>query len=215
MKTKITLLIAILFLSFNVVSAQGNEEDMNSLSIFVEYAKAKNYDAAYGPWMELRKRNPKFNNAINIYGERILKDKIKKSTGAEKVAFINDLIKLYSERLTNFASKTKKGEFMAKTCQLKYDNKKLLNIGKEELYNCFDDALYSAARLLEILANDARSSSEVFAELPDSVNTPELNVPMAEGEPPVFMEKLLTSAHFEDARIATIDGMRVEFERGW
>lgn len=140
MKTKITLLIAILFLSFNVVSAQGNEEDMNSLSIFVEYAKAKNYDAAYGPWMELRKRNPKFNNAINIYGERILKDKIKKSTGAEKVAFINDLIKLYSERLTNFASKTKKGEFMAKTCQLKYDNKKLLNIGKEELYNCFDAA---------------------------------------------------------------------------
>ncbi len=79
----------------------------------------------------------------------------------------------------------------------------------------FDDALYSAARLLEILANDARSSSDVFAELPNSVNTPELNVPMAEGEPPVFMEKLLNSAHFENARIATIDGMRVEFERGW
>ncbi len=79
----------------------------------------------------------------------------------------------------------------------------------------FDDALYSAARLLEILANDARSSSDVFAELPDSVNTPELNVPMAEGEPPVFMEKLLNSAHFENARIATIDGMRVEFEHGW
>ena len=79
----------------------------------------------------------------------------------------------------------------------------------------FDDALYTAARLLEILANDARSSSDVFAGLPDSVNTPELNVPMAEGEPPVFMEKLLNSAHFENARIATIDGMRVEFERGW
>lgn len=79
----------------------------------------------------------------------------------------------------------------------------------------FDDALYSAARLLEILANEARSSSDVFAELPNSVNTPELNVPMAEGEPAVFMEKLLNSAHFENARIATIDGMRVEFERGW
>ncbi len=79
----------------------------------------------------------------------------------------------------------------------------------------FDDALYTAARLLEILANDARSSSDVFAELPDSVNTPELSVPMAEGEPPVYMEKLLNSAHFENARIATIDGMRVEFERGW
>jgi phosphomannomutase/phosphoglucomutase len=79
----------------------------------------------------------------------------------------------------------------------------------------FDDALYAAARLLEILANDARSSSDLFAELPDSMNTPEINVPMAEGEPAVFMEKLLNGAHFEDARVATIDGMRVEFERGW
>lgn len=79
----------------------------------------------------------------------------------------------------------------------------------------FDDALYSAARLLEILAGDARSSSDVFAELPDSLNTPELNVPMAEGEPSVFMEKLLNGAHFENAQVATIDGLRVEFERGW
>ncbi|HHJ13693.1 MAG TPA: phosphomannomutase/phosphoglucomutase [Gammaproteobacteria bacterium] len=79
----------------------------------------------------------------------------------------------------------------------------------------FDDALYTAARLLEIIANDTRSSSELFAELPNSVNTPELNVPMREGEPAAFMEKLLNSAHFENARVATIDGLRAEFERGW
>ena len=140
MKTKITLLL-MLFISFNVVLAQdNNEKDMETLSIFVEYAKAKNYDAAYGPWMELRQRNPRFNNAINIYGERILKDKIKKSSGAEKVAFINDLVKLWEERQANFASKTKKGEYMAKACQLKYDNKKILNIGTQELYDCFDVA---------------------------------------------------------------------------
>lgn len=79
----------------------------------------------------------------------------------------------------------------------------------------FDDALYSAARLLEILANQQSSSSDLFATLPDSMNTPELNVPMAEGEPDQYMEKLLNSAHFENARIATIDGLRAEFERGW
>ncbi|HFD80602.1 MAG TPA: phosphomannomutase/phosphoglucomutase [Gammaproteobacteria bacterium] len=79
----------------------------------------------------------------------------------------------------------------------------------------FDDALYAAARLLEILANDHRSSSDIFAALPDSVNTPELSVPMAEGEPCAFMEKLLNSAHFDNARIATVDGMRVEFDKGW
>lgn len=141
MKTKITLLIAMLFLSFNVLLAQqGQEEDMNTLSIFSEYAKAKNYDAAYEPWMELRQRNPKFNKAIFTYGERILKDKIKKTSGSEKVNFINDLVKLYEERAQYFPAKTPKGEFMAKSCQLKYDNRKLLNIGKEELYNCFDAA---------------------------------------------------------------------------
>ncbi len=79
----------------------------------------------------------------------------------------------------------------------------------------FDDALYSAARLLEILAADARGSSDVFAELPDSFNTPELSIPMNEGESVAFMEKLLNGAHFENAQVATIDGLRVEFERGW
>ncbi|MGD8674091.1 MAG: phosphomannomutase/phosphoglucomutase, partial [Thiogranum sp.] len=57
--------------------------------------------------------------------------------------------------------------------------------------------------------------SDLFATLPESMSTPEINVPMAEGEPPVFMEKLLNGAHFENARVATIDGLRVEFERGW
>jgi phosphomannomutase/phosphoglucomutase len=79
----------------------------------------------------------------------------------------------------------------------------------------FDDGLYTAARLLEILANDQRSSSEIFAALPDSMNTPELNVPMAEGEPSRFMEKLLDVARFENATVVTIDGMRVEFDDGW
>jgi phosphomannomutase/phosphoglucomutase len=79
----------------------------------------------------------------------------------------------------------------------------------------FDDGLYTAARLLEILANDQRSSSEIFAALPDSINTPELSVPMAEGEPTRFMERLLEVAHFDNATVITIDGMRVEFDDGW
>lgn len=139
MKTKITLLIAVLALTFNFGFAQ-NEEDMNTLSIFVEYAKAKNYDAAYQPWMELRQRNPKFNRAIYKYGEDILEDKIKKSSGAEKVNYINDLVKLWEERGVHFASKTPKGEYMAKACQLMYDNRKELNKSDAELYDCFDAA---------------------------------------------------------------------------
>jgi len=140
MKTKITLLIAVLFLSFNYVAAQANEEDLNSLSIFSEYAKAKNYDAAYKPWMELRQRNPKFNRAIYTYGERILKDKIKKSSGAEKVGFINDLLKLWDERMQYYASKTKTGDMLSKKAQLMYDNKSDLGSSDRAIYDAFDKA---------------------------------------------------------------------------
>lgn len=79
----------------------------------------------------------------------------------------------------------------------------------------FDDALYCCARLVEILSADSRASSEVFAELPDSVNTPELNVSLAEGENFTFIEKLLEIADFPDAKITDIDGLRVDFQDGW
>jgi phosphomannomutase/phosphoglucomutase len=79
----------------------------------------------------------------------------------------------------------------------------------------FDDGIYAAARLLEILSRDEHNCQEIFDALPNSVNTPELNVQMREGEPQVFIRKLLENARFEDATVYTIDGMRVEFADGW
>ena len=79
----------------------------------------------------------------------------------------------------------------------------------------FDDALYSAARLLEILSKDARSSAEVFADFPDSINTPELNVALEEGENFTFIDSLFKAANFTDGKITDIDGMRVDFPNGW
>ena len=139
MKSKLTIFIAFITLSISNVFAQ-NEQDLQSLSIFSEYVKSKNYKAAYTPWMELRNRNPRFNKAIFIYGERILKHKIKISTAAEQVAFINDMIKLWEERAEFFPSVTPKGTYMAKACQLKYDNRKELGLTKDQLYTMFDEA---------------------------------------------------------------------------
>lgn len=79
----------------------------------------------------------------------------------------------------------------------------------------FDDALYTAARLMEILSAEFRSSTDIFAELPDSISTPELNVLMEEGENFEFIDKMLAEADFDDAKVVTIDGMRVEFMDGW
>ncbi|MDP5158272.1 MAG: hypothetical protein NWQ07_06820 [Flaviramulus sp.] len=140
MKTKITLLFTLLFIGLNLGFAQQDEECMTKLSIFHEYVKAKNYDAAYEPWMDVRKKCPKFNNAIYVDGEKILEHKIDNSTGEEKEAFVNDLIKLWQERGEHFASKTPKGEYAAQACQLLYDNKYIMHKSTEELYACFDEA---------------------------------------------------------------------------
>ena len=79
----------------------------------------------------------------------------------------------------------------------------------------FDDGLYSAARMLEILSKRHEKASVVFNALPDSYNTPELNVLFDEGEHYRFMERFKQEASFENADIATIDGMRVNYEDGW
>ncbi len=86
---------------------------------------------------------------------------------------------------------------------------------KERWYG-FDDALYTAARLLEILSQDSRAPEEVFAALPDSVNTPELKLEMAEfGEHYELMREIRGTFQFEDADVATIDGVRADFKDGW
>lgn len=79
----------------------------------------------------------------------------------------------------------------------------------------FDDALYTAARLLEILTAEFRSTVDIFADLPDSVSTPELNVSLEEGENFIFVEQLQSQATFEGGNVITIDGVRVEFKDGW
>lgn len=85
---------------------------------------------------------------------------------------------------------------------------------KERWYG-FDDGIYACARLLEILSADSRSSAEVFAELPDSISTPELSMSTAEGENVALVEKLVASGEMPGAKMINIDGVRAEFQHGW
>ena len=79
----------------------------------------------------------------------------------------------------------------------------------------FDDALYTAARLLEILSKRSQSSYEIFKALPNALATPELRVDMAEGEHHAMIERLKVEARFPGAQLVTIDGVRAEFDFGW
>jgi len=79
----------------------------------------------------------------------------------------------------------------------------------------FDDGLYAAARLIEILSEDSRSSADVFADFPDSFNTPELSIGLAEGENISIMNHLLMNPNFSGGKITDIDGLRVDFNDGF
>lgn len=85
---------------------------------------------------------------------------------------------------------------------------------KERWYG-FDDGLYTAARLLEILSKHANPSA-VLEALPKDVSTPELKLEMAEGEPHPFVERLQKEGSFPTAtQRITIDGIRAEYEDGF
>jgi len=169
--------ILLLMISLNSFS-QANEEDINALSIFSEYVKAKNYDAAFEPWMELRERSPKFNSAIYVYGERILKHKIKNSQSDEKVNFINDLLKLWEEKREHFPQKTPLGDILAKSAQLEFDYKEELGLTSSEIYASFDIAynedltsfnnpknLYTYFKLLvQLYDNNLKSAEDLFTK---------------------------------------------------
>lgn len=81
----------------------------------------------------------------------------------------------------------------------------------------FDDGLYAAARLLEILSQTKDSSETVFNTVPNGVNTPELTVLFgSESRLSDFMQEFLEGVHeFENARISRIDGFRADFQDGW
>jgi len=81
----------------------------------------------------------------------------------------------------------------------------------------FDDGLYAACRLLEILASDSerRAPGAVLEALPEDVSTPELKVPLAEGEHHAFIGRFRAKAQFEGGRVNLLDGVRVDWPDGF
>lgn len=141
MKTKITLIIAALFMATNFGFAQQDEECMLNLTLMNDYVKSKKFDEAYEPWMKVRNKCPKFNRAIYQYGEKILDHKIENSTGVEqKKAFIEDYFLLLEKAREYFPSKYELGEILEDIGGLKYENQKVLSLTDMQVYNAFHEA---------------------------------------------------------------------------
>jgi len=84
---------------------------------------------------------------------------------------------------------------------------------KERWYG-FDDALYSAARLLEILTNTEETAEEIFAKYPEDVSTPELNITVTD-ENKFDIVTALQAKTFAGGNANHIDGVRVDYPDGW
>ncbi len=85
----------------------------------------------------------------------------------------------------------------------------------QERWYGFDDGLYAAARLLEIVGSQSEGLTELLAEFPSSVSTPEITIPVAESRKFDLVEAIRSQATFDNATITDIDGVRVDFANGW
>ena len=136
MKSKITLIAAFLIAFSFSVKAQ-NPECGTKLSLFVEDAKAKNYDAAYDNWNTVYTDCPTLHFATFHYGEPILKHKIENSTGADKTKFVNKLIEVYENSIKLFPSRYKKADVEFDIVEVKKENDL---ISDEEVYETLSKA---------------------------------------------------------------------------
>ena len=77
----------------------------------------------------------------------------------------------------------------------------------------FDDGIYAGARMLEIIASE--DTEDIFSELPNMVSTPEINVSTTDKKKFFLVEQFIKKTDFTNAKIIDIDGIRVEYEKGW
>lgn len=79
----------------------------------------------------------------------------------------------------------------------------------------FDDGVYSAARLLEIMSIRDQDLDGIFAAMPTSSSTPEIRVVVPEDRKFPIVRALAENGEWGNGKVTTIDGVRVDFAKGW
>ena len=82
-------------------------------------------------------------------------------------------------------------------------------------YYGYDDALYAAIRLIDIIATSDFSLSDLLSELPQMVNTPEVRIEVSEKRKFAIVEEVLAYAKADNLSINEVDGLRVNSNDGW
>ena len=79
----------------------------------------------------------------------------------------------------------------------------------------FDDGIYSAARLLEILSKRQETAEELFEAFPNDISTPEINIHVTEESKFSIIDALHDAQWGDAAELTSIDGVRVDYPHGW
>jgi phosphomannomutase/phosphoglucomutase len=83
----------------------------------------------------------------------------------------------------------------------------------------FDDGLYAASRLLEVLCLQRDSADktldQIISKFDTSSYSPEILIPVAENEKFELMQTLLSACQFSGAQIISVDGLRAEYPKCW
>ena len=122
------------------------------------------------------------------------------------------------EKLGGKAIMYKTGHSLIKT-KMKQENAELAgemsgHIFFADRYYGFDDALYAACRLIEIVAASGQPLSYQLAGLPQTVTTPEIRVDWPDETKFAVVAKV--TDHFRNTHVVNdVDGVRVKFDQGW
>lgn len=81
-------------------------------------------------------------------------------------------------------------------------------------YYGFDDAIFAACRVLQIVAKSSQKVSEMLADLPETAYTPEIRIDCPDDKKFEIVREL-TETFREQYEVIDIDGVRVNFEGGW
>jgi phosphomannomutase/phosphoglucomutase len=82
-------------------------------------------------------------------------------------------------------------------------------------YYGFDDAVYTSARLLEIMSRSNKTLSEMFSDIPPTFATPELHFPIPEEKKFEMVSRAVQYFQQNGYTVIDVDGVRVVFPDGW
>lgn len=85
----------------------------------------------------------------------------------------------------------------------------------KDRYYGFDDAIYAAARLFEILAAEKKSPAQLLADMPPSFSTPELRVDCPDEIKFTVVDAARKEFERKGLKVNAIDGARIDFGDGW